>query len=50
MPTTLDSIKKLHPVQAGWELPVIALIAAAGLLATLAMATATSLNLVDLPF
>lgn len=50
MSTHLDSIKKLHPAHAGWEFATVALIAVTGLLVTLAVAAATSLNFIEMPF
>lgn len=50
MPTKLDAIKNLHPAQAGWEFATVALIAATGLLVTLAVAAVTSLNFIEMPF
>lgn len=50
MPTTLDSIKKLHPARAGWEFATLVMIAIAGVLTTLAVAAATSLDFIEMPF
>lgn len=50
MPTHLDTIKKFRPAHVGWEFATVAIIAITGLLTSLAVATATSLNLIDMPF
>ena len=50
MTINLDSIRKLHPAQTGWEFAAVTLFAVTGLLATLAVAVATSLNFAEMPF
>ena len=50
MPTNLNSMKNLHPAEPGWDLLAVTIVAVTGLLLTLAIAAATSLNFTEMPF
>lgn len=50
MSMNFGSIRKLYSAQATWEFAAMAMIAITGILATFAVASATSLNFTEMPF